>query len=138
MFDHNNRIALGSIEFPANGFKKFPAKMPKAGIRTVQRPAIAFGDHQEQRLQRHGETPNHYFTVDTIVKQLCGTTQAFAIPEFLNSQSDDGIKQSPAEALEKYLHDDLGTIFHYLITEAHTKVQRKAIGLQSTALKTTP
>ncbi|ERF68659.1 hypothetical protein EPUS_05720 [Endocarpon pusillum Z07020] len=138
MFDHNNGIALESIKFSATGFKKFPATTRKTGIRTVQHRAIAFGDHQEQRLRRHEEIPNHYFTVDITVKNLCETTEAFTIPQLSAPRTDDDIKQNPANALEKYLNHDLDKVFHYLITEAHTPAQRNAIGLQSTALTTTP
>jgi JmjC domain, hydroxylase len=129
---------MRSTSLSVSGFKKFPAKIENAGICIVQQRAITFGDHQQQSLQRHGETQNQYFTVDTSVKQLRGTTEAFAIPKCLNLQVDDSIERNPAEALENYLHDDLSTIFHYLITEAHTKIQREAIGLRSTALQTTP
>lgn len=129
---------LRSTNFSANGFEKFTAKTKQARIRNLQPRAIAFEDRQEQHLQRHGETPNHYFTVDTNIECLHDTTEAFTIPNFANVQIDDSIVRNPAEALEKYLHDDLDTKFHYLITEAHTKAQRTAIGLQPTALKTTP
>ncbi|KAF7502722.1 hypothetical protein GJ744_005230 [Endocarpon pusillum] len=71
--------------------KKFTAKTQKAGIRTVQQRAIAFGDHQEQRLRRHGETLNHYFTVDTAVKNLGETTEAFTILQLSVLQEDDDI-----------------------------------------------
>ncbi|KAF7505072.1 hypothetical protein GJ744_001291 [Endocarpon pusillum] len=138
MFDHNNGMALESIKFSATGFKKFPAKTRKTGLRTVQQRAIAFGDHQEQRLRRHGETPNQYFTVDTTVKNLGETTEAFRIQQLFVLRTDDYIKQNPTNALEKYLHLDLDKVFHYLITEAHTTAQRNAIGLQSPALETTP
>lgn len=97
MFDHNNRMTLGSIKFSATGFKKFPAKTRKTGIRTVQR-AIAFGDHQEQWLRRHGETPNHYFTVNTTVKNLRETTEAFTILLLSVLRTDDDIKQNPGNA----------------------------------------
>jgi hypothetical protein len=62
-------------------------------------------------------------------------TEAFTIPDAAKAQTYDNIKQNPAEALEKYLHNDFDKVFYYLITEAHTKIQRKAIGLYSTALK---
>lgn len=71
-----------------------------------------FGDHQEQRLQRHGETPNHYFTVDTTVKDLREITEAFTIPQLSVLRTDDDIKQNPANALEKYLHHDFDKVFH--------------------------
>jgi hypothetical protein len=120
---------LKSDNFSTKGFHKFPGNIKKAGIHTIRQQSITFGDHQQQHLHCHGETPNHYFTIDIVVKQL--TTEAFTIPDVTDVQTDGNIEQNPAEALEKYLHDDLEKVFHYLITEAHTKIQRKAIGLRS-------
>ena len=137
MFDHNNGLALESIKFSVTGFKKFPTKTRKTDIRTVQHRAIAFGDHQEQRLRRHGEIPNHYFIIDITVKNLRETTEAFTISQLFGLRIDDDIKQNPVNTLEKYLNHDLDKVFHYLITEVHIPIQRNAIGLQSTALTTT-
>ncbi|KAF7502931.1 hypothetical protein GJ744_004807 [Endocarpon pusillum] len=77
MFDYNNETALGSIKFPATGFKSSQQRPRKLAY-------VLFNNEPsplEQRLRRHGEMPNHYFTVDTTVKNLRETTKAFTIPQ---------------------------------------------------------